>query len=142
MKVVGLGIIYGRGDKSIASALKVSTTEARRIREQFLGRYPNLRDGIQDAKRNLQDKGYAETVTGMKRYRGDTRPITPWEKRWAVNTIVQGGGAALLKLLLPRVAKFLDELDGGIVLPVFDALVIQFPLGKQDVASKREPRRS
>ena len=68
----------------------------------------------------------------MKRFRGITGPLSAWEKRWAFNTPIQGGGACVLKMLLPRLSAFLEPRGGRVVLPIFDAVLIQFPLERKD----------
>lgn len=98
------------------------------FRERFFERYPMLKAGMRLAVEGLRARGYAEGVTGLKRYRGASGRLMKWEERWAVNTVIQGGGACVLKLLLPRLQKFLALHGGRVVLAIFDAVVIQVPL--------------
>ena len=132
MKLLTLAMLYGMTLSTIAALLKVTERRARSIREEFFSRYWRLRDGMEQAERQLRDRGYIETVTGMKRFRGRKGPLSAWEKRWAFNTPIQGGGACILKLLLPRLAAFLEPRGGRVMLPIFDAALIQFPLDRQE----------
>ena len=50
-----------------------------------------------------------------------------------MNHVIQGSAACLLKLLLPRLATFLRAHGGRIVLAIYDAVLIQFPLDNQGV---------
>jgi DNA polymerase-1 len=113
MKLFVLALIYG-GQPGSADD-----------RRRFFRRYPQLRRGIERAISHLRARGHAETVTGLKRFRGQTGPLWPWEEHWAVNTPIQGGGACVLKLALPRLIAFLAARGGRVVLPIFDAFLIQ-----------------
>jgi DNA polymerase-1 len=93
-KVIALGIIYGMGDRSIAAKLQISELRARQLRGRFFERYSGLAEGINRAVRALEELGYAVTVTGQKRFRGTIGPLSSWERRWAVNTPVQGAPRA------------------------------------------------
>lgn len=97
-------------------------------RERFFRRYPDLKRGIERAIKDLRSRGYAEVVTGIKRFRGKTGPLLDWEENWAVNTPIQGGGACILKLALPRLQAFLAEHGGRVVLAIYDAVLIQVRL--------------
>ncbi len=131
-KIITLAIIYGMTDTSVVIGAKLaSVAAARQLREQFFGRYYQLRDGIDRAVMRLQARGFTETVTGMKRYRGQSGPLSAWEKRWAVNAPVQGGGACVLKLVLPRVARYLRARGGRVVLAIHDALLVLVPVAEQ-----------
>lgn len=126
-KPLVLAPIYGQGAKGMATRAGVSVTRAREVQAQFFGRYHRLRDGLAEAVHQMAACGYVETATGMRRFRGAGGQLSPWERRIAVNTRVQGGAAAVLKVLLPRVARFLAQHGGRILLPAFDSLVIQYP---------------
>lgn len=130
-KVIALGIIYGMGDHSIAAKLQVSVPRAGQLRARFFERYIGLAAGIGRAIRALEERGYAETVTGLKRFRGASGPLSPWERRWAVNTPVQGSAAGLLKILLPRLDVALAPLETHVVLAPYDAVLLQYPLDER-----------
>jgi DNA polymerase-1 len=130
-KVLTLGIIYGMGDALIAAKLGVSEARARRLRDRFFERYAGLKAGMALAVRRLEERGYAETVTGAKRFRGATGPLSRWEERWAVNTPVQGSAACVLKVLLARLEAPLAALDARVLLAPYDAVLLQHPLDER-----------
>ncbi len=127
MKTLMLATIYGVGDTSIAAQLGTTPAGAKRLRKRFFARYTALAEGIRRAHQQLRDRGHTTTATGLRRYRGKKGGLSNWEKNWAVNGPIQGGGACILKLLLPRVAAFLRRHGGRIVLPIFDAVLVQYP---------------
>ncbi|WP_426751127.1 DNA polymerase [Myxococcus sp. Y35] len=128
MKLLVLAMMYGMTDASIAAQAGTDLAGARQLRERFFQRYSALKTGMERAVEQLVVRGYAEGITGLKRFRGKTGPLSGWERRWAVNTVIQGGGACILKLLLPPLAAYLGRLGGRVVLPIFDAVLIQVPL--------------
>lgn len=126
MKILMLATMYGMGDKAIATQAGVTLEGAKRLRARFFERYSGLAVGMERAVRQLQDRGYTQTVTGLRRYRGQGGPLSSWEKKWAVNAPIQGGGACVLKALLPSLQAFLLRHGGRVVLPIFDAVLIQY----------------
>jgi DNA polymerase I-like protein with 3'-5' exonuclease and polymerase domains len=133
MKILLLAVLYGISDDGLAAQARTSIPEARALRRQFFERYPAVAAGIELMQRRLRERGHAEAVTGIKRFRPGTGDLSGWEARWAVNFAIQGASAGALKLALPRVHAFLRRHGGRLLLAPFDALVFQFPLGKQDV---------
>ena len=131
MKLLTLAMLYGMAPKTIAALLKVTESRALCIKGDFFSRYWQLKEGKEQAVRQLRDRGFAETTTGMKRFRGRRGRLNAWEERWAFNTCIQGGGAAVLKILLPRLSAYLEPRGGRVVLPIYDAILIQFPLDRQ-----------
>lgn len=130
-KILTLGIIYGMGDGTVAAKLGVKDARARLLRDRFFERYTGLRAGMARAVRLLEERGYAETLTGAKRFRGASGPLSRWEERWAVNTPVQGTAASVLKVLMARLEGLLTALDAGVVLAPYDAVLIQHPLDER-----------
>jgi DNA polymerase I-like protein with 3'-5' exonuclease and polymerase domains len=59
------------------------------------------------------------------------------QKRQARNFPVQGGGACVLKLLLPRVQQYLTSIGGRILVPLFDSIVFQAPKNRLDEATEK-----
>lgn len=129
MKILMLATMYGMGDKAIATQAGVTLEGAHRLRTRFFERYNGLAMGMERAVHQLQERGYTQTVTGLRRYRGQTGPLSSWEGRWAVNACIQGGATCVLKAGLPPIQAFLGQHGGRILLPIFDANLIQYPRG-------------
>lgn len=132
-KVLTLSVLYGAGDDHVHAQAKVTMGEAQRLRAAFFERYSGVRHGIEQSHRHLLERGFIETTTGLKRFRRGNGALSPWEKRWSVNHQIQGGAATILKLLLPRLAKFCRAHGARILLTPYDAVVLHFPIEKKDV---------
>lgn len=66
-KSVLLGLMYGRGEASIAEQMGVSNKEAKQIIENFFNRFPNVAQFVTDSQDDAFEFGYVETVAGRKR---------------------------------------------------------------------------
>jgi DNA polymerase I-like protein with 3'-5' exonuclease and polymerase domains len=73
-------------------------------------------------------RGYAVTVTGLRRYRRDTRaPATAWERNWLVNHPVQGSAADVFKAAGNRLDRLYRAYDAWLTVPIYDAFVFEAP---------------
>ena len=87
-------------------------------------------------KKYLEQKLHGESVVltpfGNHRKRIRTGPLSPKEKRWAVNQVIQGTASLIFKKALLALR---DEFGKrAIVLPVHDAVLMQFAEGTKSKA--------
>lgn len=66
-KRVMLGVLYGRGTKSVAEQLNCSIDKAVEIKESVFKAFPAIREFEQRSKEMAYTKGYVTTVCGRKR---------------------------------------------------------------------------
>ena len=66
-KSVLLGLMYGRGEASIAEQMGVSNKEAKKIISDFFERFPKVADFVVDSQNGAWENGYVETIAGRKR---------------------------------------------------------------------------
>ena len=66
-KSVLLGLMYGRGEASIAEQMNVSIKEAKKIIENFFSGFPKVAQFVIDSQQSAYDYGYVETIAGRKR---------------------------------------------------------------------------
>lgn len=67
MKNIILGIMYGRGIKSIAKKLKITQNEATNLRDSFFKEFPGVRQYTEELETFAIENGYVETLYGYKR---------------------------------------------------------------------------
>jgi DNA polymerase I-like protein with 3'-5' exonuclease and polymerase domains len=96
------GILYGAGPACLAAQMNVLEADAKRFMTQFLAQYPAVRDFLSSCVERCRKHGYVETVAGRRRYfplmaTGDARQKSAAERQ-AVNTVMQGSAADLIKL--------------------------------------------
>ena len=100
-------LIYGAGDEKIGRIINGSKDSGRALRERFLGSLPALRTLKQRVDRASQKK-YLKGLDGRK--------IIIRHKHAALNTLLQGGGAIVMK-------KALTLLDLDLKLNTIDAKI-------------------
>ena len=66
-KPVLLGILYGRGDPSVAEQMNISLEEAKQLKENLFHKFPEIHDFERDSLEMARTLGYVTTVCGRKR---------------------------------------------------------------------------
>lgn len=66
-KKILLGIMYGRGEKSIAEQLGCSVEEARDIKDNVYTAFPKIKEFERSSSAMVKEKGYVTTLWGRKR---------------------------------------------------------------------------
>ena len=128
-KMVNFGIIYGITGFGLAQRLGIPRAEAAGIIEEYFRQYPCVKEYMDSTIRTAREKGYAETLTGRRRYlreiNSQNATVRAAAERTAINTPVQGTAADMIKLAMIRVQNALQA--GGfrtrMLLQVHDELV-------------------
>ena len=97
-------LVYGAGDEKIGSIIKGSRAEGKRLRERFLSSLPTYRT-LKERVDRAASKNYLKGLDGRKLYIRN--------KHAALNTLLQGAGAILMK-------KALVDLDNVLKLNAID----------------------
>ena len=132
-KVLNFGIIYGLSAFGIAQQTELTLEEGRGFIESYLGRYPKVREYIDDTKQMARDMGYVETLLGRRRYMPEiassNQQIRQASEREAINMPVQGTAAEALKLAMLGVAREMAArgLRSNLLLQVHDELIFETP---------------
>ena len=66
-KKILLGIMYGRGEKSIAEQLGCEVDEARDIKNSVYDAFPRIKPFEDESKKMVREKGYVTTLWGRRR---------------------------------------------------------------------------
>lgn len=66
-KAIVLGICYGKGIPAIAEDLRISKQKAQEIYDSIMGKFPGLRQFIEDSHNMAKELGYVTTFWGRKR---------------------------------------------------------------------------
>jgi len=132
-KTVNFGIIYGQGALGLARTIGMSTAEARQFIEQYFARYGSIRAFIDECIARARRTGYAETILGRRRRIVDIRSKNQGRRaqaeRLAVNTVIQGSAADLIKVAMVAIHRRTREqkLPVKMILQVHDELVFEVP---------------
>jgi DNA polymerase-1 len=132
-KTVNFGIIYGQGAQGLARTIHISPAEAKQFIEQYFARYGSIRAFIDECITKARRTGYAETILGRKRQILDIKSKNPGRRaqaeRLAVNTVIQGSAADMIKLAMLAIHRRIEaeHLPIKMILQVHDELVFELP---------------
>jgi len=132
-KAINFGIIYGSTAFGIANQLGIASADAQRTIDAYFERYRGVRRFIDETIEGARRRGYVRTLLGRRRYLPDlgsrNRVLRSAAERMAVNTVVQGTAADLIKKAMVEVDAALREagLRSQMILQVHDELVFEAP---------------
>lgn len=138
-KAVNFGIIYGQSPFGLSKGLGISRTDASDFIDAYFAQYPAVRNFISETLVACRKDGYVKTMSGRKRSLLGIRdyPSLPEAKqkqllepeRMAINTVIQGSAADMIKLAMIEIRKRLRELnwDARMILQIHDELIFDCP---------------
>jgi DNA polymerase-1 len=132
-KAVNFGIIYGLSPFGLARQLGIPPAEAQATIEAYFARYRGVRAFLDETVERARKDGFVTTLLGRRRYLPDlgsrNRTLRAAAERMAVNSVIQGTAADLIKKAMVEVANALAEqaLPAQMILQVHDELVFEAP---------------
>ncbi|NQU19580.1 DNA polymerase I [bacterium] len=132
-KRVNFGVIYGMSAYGLSKDLDIGLEVAQDFIDTYFLRYPKVKEFINGQIEFARDKGYVSTIMDRRRYLPyiNSRNISlrQFSERQAVNAVVQGSAADLIKLAMVNVQHELDKnkMQAKMVIQVHDELVFDFP---------------
>jgi DNA polymerase-1 len=132
-KAVNFGIVYGISDFGLSENLGIPRADARRYIDAYLARYPRVRSFIDTTIAAAAQDGYVTTLFGRRRaipeLAGRTVQQRQLGERLAVNTVIQGTAADIIKAAMIRAHDALrDEgLRARLILQIHDELLVEAP---------------
>ncbi len=136
-KAINFGIIYGQSPFGLAKSLQISKGEAAEFIQAYFARFPGVRKFIEETIMTCRAQGYVSTlfdrrrrIKGVRDYASlnDARKQVMIEpERIAVNTVIQGSAADLIKIAMLRVHRRLAQsgLNARMLLQIHDELVFE-----------------
>ena len=141
-KAVNFGLIYGISGFGLARNTGVTQKEAKEFIERYFAKYPGVKRFMDTAAADGQQRGYALTMMGRRRYlpelRSSQATVREFGKRAAMNTPVQGTAADIIKLAMVRVDEALrrEGLQSRLILQVHDELLLECPPEEVETAAR------
>jgi DNA polymerase I len=139
-KMINYGIVYGLSDFGLADRLNIPLEEAKQFRDAYLERFPRVAAFIAETIEQAKNEGYVKTLWGRRRQIPELRArnyqVRSLGERLAVNTVIQGTAADVIKLAMVRCHDALRE--GGfqtkLILTIHDELLFEAPPDEVDAA--------
>ena len=141
-KMVNFGIIYGISAFGLSENLEIPREEAQTYIDAYLARFPRVQEFIGRTIAQAAADGYVTTLLGRRRpipeLRASNRATRSLGERLAVNTVMQGTAADVIKLAMIRIHDRLrtEGRAARLVLQVHDELLLEVP--QTEVSAVRE----
>lgn len=141
-KAINFGIIYGSTAFGIANQLGIASADAQATIDAYFARYRGVRRFLDETTETARAQGFVTTLLGRRRYLPDlgsrNRMLRNAAERMAVNTVIQGTAADLIKKAMVDVDAALRAagLGAAMILQVHDELVFEVPVAEVDATSR------
>ena len=132
-KMVNFGIIYGISAFGLSENLGIEREQAQATIDAYLARFPHVQDFIERTIEQAARDGYVTTLLGRRRpvpeIRASNRQTRSLGERLAVNSVMQGTAADVIKVAMLRIHERLREegRSARLVLQVHDELLLEAP---------------
>jgi DNA polymerase-1 len=142
-KAINFGIIYGISGYGLAQQLGIESRQASLYIKQYLDRFSELREYMEDTKAFCRRTGYVVTLFGRKCHMPGINDSNPARRagaeRQAINARLQGTAADIMRRAMVKVADAIkrENLPARLLLQVHDELVLEVPDGRQDEVAAR-----
>ena len=137
-KAVNFGIIYGQGAFGLSRSIGISQQEAKKFIDDYFARYSSIRAFMDETIHKTQKLGYAETILGRRRpitgLDSRNHNISSQAQRLAINTVIQGSAADLIKVAMVNIHRRLESQNVPVkmILQIHDELVFELPQTETD----------
>ncbi|MGC8642894.1 MAG: DNA polymerase I [Isosphaeraceae bacterium] len=132
-KTVNFGVIYGLSVYGLSGRLGISQADAAMFIDAYFQEYAGVDRFITQTLEKAQAAGRVETILGRRRpisgVKNTTGRIRNLAERTAVNTVIQGSAADLIKMAMIKIDQALREqgLNARMLLQIHDELVFEAP---------------
>jgi DNA polymerase-1 len=132
-KMVNYGIAYGLSAFGLADRLGIDVKEAGAYINRYFERFEGVKRFIDETIERAKAEGQVTTLMGRRRLIPELRSGNPQTRslgeRLAVNTVIQGTAADIIKLAMIRCSEALRDggLDTRLVLQIHDELLFEGP---------------
>lgn len=130
-KTIYLAMCYGGGAPTLMRNLGIEYPEARDILDTFHENMPGIKTLQFTLATRLQERGYIETL-----YKRQLRPL---EDRKAINALIQGSAADVMKAALVRLHREMADMTSHMVSVVHDEVQIDAIESEIPVLVERVP---
>src|SRR5262249_27268333 len=120
-KAVNFGVIYGQSPFGLSKMLGIEQDEAARFIDAYFNGYPGVEAFFRQVLVDCRKQGFVTTILGRRRAIQGVRDITVTKpgdpasrqrnlpERTAINTVIQGSAADLMKLAMLNVHRRLKN---------------------------------
>lgn len=132
-KTINFGIVYGMRARALSRELGVGVDKAEAFLANYFKQFPGVKIYIASTKVQCRRDKYVSTITGRRRHLPDINSTVDWQRekaeKMAVNSIVQGSAADLIKLVMVELFRREQrgEAKSRMLHQVHDELIFEVP---------------
>lgn len=140
-KTINFSIIYGKTAFGLAKELGINQREAAEYIERYFNQYPRVKDFEKEIIEFTEKNGYTETFFGRRRIiegiNSKNKNIRSQAERMAVNSVIQGTAAEIIKKVMIELYRYLKDKEGiSLLLQVHDELIFEIEKDKVEMYKK------
>jgi DNA polymerase-1 len=135
-KAVNFGVIYGQSPFGLAKQLGIDQHQAAEFIDAYFEGYPGIEKFLGEVLAQCRETGYVKTILGRRRairgVRADAGRQRNLAERTAINTVIQGSAADLIKQAMIAIHRRLrrERLPAKMLLQIHDELIFEVPIEK------------
>jgi DNA polymerase-1 len=137
-KMINYGIVYGLSAWGMADRLDIPQEEADEFIQRYMAGFPAVARFIEQTIEQGTEHGYVATLFGRRRQVPELR-ARRWDlrkqgERFAVNMVIQGTAADIMKVAMVRTVAALKEagLESRLILSIHDELLFEAPASEAE----------
>lgn len=140
-KTINFSIIYGKTAFGLSKELQITPKEASEYIDKYFNQYPRVKEFEQEIIDFTEKHGYTETYFGRRRIiegiNSKNKNIKSQAQRMAVNSVIQGTAAEILKKVMIKIYDYIKDKEGiSLLLQVHDELIFEIDENKVDLFKK------
>ena len=132
-KTINFGLLYGMGPQKLGRELGISLKEAKEFISVYFSKLSRVREFYEEIEEGAKSLGYVTTLAGRRRMLPEINSrnvnLAQQARRMAINTVVQGSAADIIKKAMLEVDKstVIGELGASLILQIHDELLLEAP---------------
>ncbi|MFW2331781.1 MAG: DNA polymerase I, partial [Nitrospinota bacterium] len=141
-KTVNYSVIYGKTPFGLAEDLQIPINVAKKFIDDYFAMFPKIQQYIDKTIDEAGETLFVKTLFDRKRFfpdlRSKNRHLLSAARRGAINAIMQGSAADIIKYAMIKISnRLIDEsLKSKMLLQVHDELLFEAPLDEVDYLSE------
>ena len=141
-KTINFSILYGLTSFGLSKSLEIPYKDAQKYIAAYFEQYPGIVSWMESTIEFAKTHGYIQTLFGRKRYipgiYEKNKTLYELAKRIAINSVVQGTAAEIMKIGMIKLQKNLDAagVDAKILLQIHDELILTVPQSELELVTK------
>ncbi|MGM0645086.1 MAG: DNA polymerase I [Thermodesulfobacteriota bacterium] len=142
-KTINFGLLYGMGPQKLSRELNISLNAAKTFIQRYFDRLQGVSAFYETIEESAKQHGYVTTWAGRRRLLPDINSrntnLAQQARRMAVNTVVQGSAADIIKMAMIQADRDEELATTGarLILQVHDELLLEAPKDNATAAGKR-----